>query len=238
MSVWIRSDACAITSCRIAAPWPRSAASSFCAHRLPTPGRTAPAGAARGISERDQTREREVAVALRALDQRRCSRTRRIARPAFPAVLTATSRSPRSTSTSVTGSANTLRREIASRCSWLLVLRALDQGRVVEPLGLRQHRSRDLDRVVEREPAHHPRRRVGDASARRWPKAARADDVDLLDQAAHARRRTARSARPRTCPAPDTKQIGHAPQGLGALPDVRLRERVLELIDQVLLRTS
>jgi len=44
------------------------------------------------------------------------------AAPLLAATLTATARSPRSTSTSVTGSANSRRREIANRCCWLLVL--------------------------------------------------------------------------------------------------------------------
>jgi hypothetical protein len=41
-------------------------------------------------------------------------------------------------------------------------LRRLDQGCLVEPLGLLEHRTRDIDLIVKRQRPHDPRRRISD----------------------------------------------------------------------------
>jgi hypothetical protein len=111
---------------------------------------------------------------------------------------------------------------------------ALDQCRFVEPIGMRQDRLRHLDRVVEREPAQHAGRRVG--NGRHAAAEARArGDLELRQQTAHhvveqrdlLAGEAARSGH---------EKVGHLSQNLCPPPDVRLAERIIELRDQVGLR--
>src|SRR5947207_6196961 len=81
--------------------------------------------------------------------------------PGLLTVLWMTSSLPRSTRTSVTAPLSTLRVEIAIRWAWLL-LRAVSISASSSTVRLRQHGTRHLDDVVERQRADRERRGVGD----------------------------------------------------------------------------
>ena len=125
--------------------------------------------------------ERSTSVRNAALEKRA---------PLFCATERTTSRSPRSTSTSVTDFAQ--RVALRDREQMLLALRrgGREQVAVIEPRRMPQHRLRDRDVVVGAERADHAERRVRDAreAARRaW----RAHSSRSSRRAARSRRRTA-----------------------------------------------
>src|ERR1700682_312452 len=93
---------------------------------------------------------------------------------------------------------------------------------------MRQHRSRDLDLVIEREPAYHPQRGVGNHRQTLSEGRARRH-LDLLEQPGHdvVEQRDLLAREPAGS---GYEKIGHPSQGLGPPPDIRTGERVLEFM--------
>ena len=148
----------------------------------------------------------------------------------FCATERTTSRSPRSTSTSVTASLSALRCAIASRCCWLWVAAVRHQVAVVEARRVAQHRLRHANVVVARRIADDAGRRVGDAREAAGELGARVlldRGGEPLDHVVEQRDVVlGEGVRARD------EQVGDAPKrGLALL--LRLGgERVLDLVDQ------
>jgi hypothetical protein len=112
--------------------------------------------------------------------------------------------------------------------------RVLRQRIVVESRGAGQDRRRHFDRVVERQRADHPARRIGNpgepaAECRTGRK------FDVFDQHAHDSVEQVDLVVGKAARTVD-EEIGDAPQQLGALRNILAREHPFELVDQVFRR--
>ena len=111
-----------------------------------------------------------------------------------------------------------------------LVARGLDQRLVVEPLRPRQHRSRDLDQVVERQRADRARRRGVDRGQTIGEQRL-GGSLDVIHQALED-----------VVEQPDLfvgiihravdEEVGDPAQGLDPARDGSMRERGLQLVEQ------
>ena len=113
-----------------------------------------------------------------------------------------------------------------------LAARGLDQRRVIEPLRFRQHGAGDLDRVVERERADGLRRRgvdrrqtIGEQGLGRQFNVHDQALKDIVEQADLSVGIVGRSV---------GEQVGDAAQRLDAARDGAMRQRGLQLIEQVI----
>ena len=129
----------------------------------------------------------------------------------------------------MTVSASDFRREIASRCCWLLVLAFSTSETLSSKLRSRENRASDIDRIVERQRADHLRRRIRD---RREPVGERhaCGQLDIGDEMAeytveHRNMIVGKMARSKN------EKIGDAAKRLDAPLGRAVRERLFKLVD-------
>ena len=178
----------------------------------------------RGPPRSQARRHRPIAVPGRGSPRRRSGR-----REFFTTVWT-TSRSPRSTRTSVIASVSEVRSAIAARCCWLLLAAFASNSRSPMPFRLAKHRRRDLNVVVKREHVDdfggsiaNRRQTVRQLGARLGLDGLHQADHDVIEHADLIFGKTRRS---------DDEQIGDAREHLDPACVGAGRERSLEFIEQ------
>ena len=108
--------------------------------------------------------------------------------------------------------------------------RSLHQRRLVDPFGMGEDGARNIDRVVERQAAHDPGRRVGHAGEEMAEARARRR-FDLAQQPRHHVVEQRDLVIGQMAGRAD-EQVGHPTQRDGAVADLLAAERAFEVIDQ------